>query len=296
MAKKNDAERAAKAAARAALREERKRNEQERLAKAITLQGLAWPSNIPRTPAEQRKQGRRVNKIERVFNALRRTVLTFPGNDVYCIIGWAIPAYSPEAVNDPNFSEPGVIVYYGADRDTPQAWNRVLPMDAFSTAAANLRAVSKGLRGLSQIMDSGVMSWIEPLSKSMGLQPLPAQPLPSKAKMPMRNVIDCRRILEIPEDQNVSVAELKLQYKSLVAKYHPDKGDGDAESLRVINEAYAMYRKALEQPVETEQPKKPDPEAEKQAAKAASEFSEAKVTNRRRKKDVVDAELEKIIS
>lgn len=305
--------RAAREAAKVQVRREREeklRLKKERMERGISVQALAWPPDVPRTPKEARRHGRfHVKNVDDIFLSIQKTAVAMELD--YCVVGWGVSKYAVEMATSEDFSEPGVMILYGGNQGKSDEWHRRLPMDKWRTAAANLRAASNGLKGLNQIIKAGVEEWVQSLDRAM-LSVIEKPKAPDKSKMPVNNLIDCMRVLEIHQD-TISAVELRAQYKSLLLTYHPDKMNGEHGSYLVIRKAYDFWMAKLEEaikplapvaPAPAPEPVKPEPPvvvkpvvkvtvtAKKKKIKATPPI----IKKRRQPADAVDKEVERAMS
>lgn len=189
----------------------------------ITAFPLTWATIYPRTPHHKRKEAR----FEVNFAVARDQLLhEMELLDAFAVIISSNVPLRQDGLPYANFKEPddpGVAVYFRVKKK-----NYVLCCDRWLKVKDNLRAIGLHIAAMRGMERWGVGSVEQAF---MGYQALPPQ-------------FSERKWWEVlGVDVRASNDEVKLAYRKLARKYHPDKG-GSSDRMSTINAAYQQAKEA----------------------------------------------------
>ncbi len=197
----------------------------------VTAYPLTWPAHRPRTPASRRKAGafrtQRQSVGYRSSEPIRLTDARERLADIMDRIGARYPVLStnlelrldgqPRAgQREP--ADPGVAVYF-RHRGKPI----VLSCDRYESVAANIAAIVAHLDAVRTIERHGVGT-LEQMFEGFAALPPPAAPQPWRAVLGLSG-------------EAVTAAIVRLRYRELARRHHPDVAGGNHDRMAEINEA-----------------------------------------------------------
>lgn len=185
--------------------------------KHIQAYPLQWPVGWARTKVQRRSPYKL--PLERALQELTTELRLFRAKD-FVVSSNVEPRLAglprgPAAANDC-----GVAVYWEDLQGRP----RVMACDAWDSVRGNVRAIAVTINALRQIERSGASQLLE--RAFTGFAALPADAGGSS----------WRSVLEIPADQQVTLAAVEAAYRQRARAVHPDKG-GSHEALIAVNRA-----------------------------------------------------------
>lgn len=190
---------------------------------------LQWPDNWPRTPAEQRPDGRFRLSLTMAVRELQRELFRLGATDA--VITSDLPVKgdgTPYA--DGRASDPGIAVWFTLD-----GAEHVLACDRWTDAADNLRAIGCSIEALRGLKRWGAADLVN--RAFTGFRALPAGTPPQRG---WREVfgpypeLTPAVVKKMSEDQRANlVAHLRLLHRERIRTAHPDGGGSDAAAAEL---------------------------------------------------------------
>jgi hypothetical protein len=180
---------------------------------------LQWPEGWSRTPADQRKNSAYKVTPGKALRDLLTSVIKLGG--VLPIVSSNLPVRRDgfPYTNVAQPTDPGVAVYW-----VRGGRQEVMACDRWNRSWENMRAIYHGIEGLRAMERAGATQIMERAFQAFAL--------PSGKKT-------WRQVLDIEPNYTPSAEMLKKSARALMAKYHPDRTDGDEEKFKEVQRALA---------------------------------------------------------
>lgn len=185
---------------------------------------LYWPEHIPRT--QIRERSRFDTSQHRAQNAIITELNKMHAINIVISTNLELRRDGLPYKNQSRLDDPGVAVYYTRDGNT-----ECIPIDKWSDIAGNMQAIAKTLKALRGLERWGSKDTVN--AAFQGFKALPEQASEGNAWWNILGV-----------DRNASTSDIKIAYRQLAMKYHPDKTD-DPDDLERFQNIKAAYEQGL---------------------------------------------------
>ena len=179
---------------------------------------LEWPPGFPRV--KYRERGQFKTTLAGALKNVQDSIRKFASDSGKKLEGLVISSNYSLGVENP--ADPGVSVWFTWD-----SMQVCIPVDRYSSVAANLQAIHHVIEARRVELRHGTLALVR--ASFTGFAALPA---PNSSDRP-----PWRKVLEIAEDENTSVAAVQAAYRDKARRWHPDVPGGSHEAMAQLNEA-----------------------------------------------------------
>ena len=193
------------------------------------IEPLNWPDGWKRTPSHRRKRSRYSTSPSQARSNLIESVRLLGGEGICLSSNLAVGRRDGRArMSDRAPEDPGVAI----------SWVRggrqeVMACDRWNDPWENMQALHHAIEGLRSMERSGATQVVEQAFQAFRL------PAGSGAATGWRDVLKIERGLE------VNLEYVRRLARVLMAKYHPDKADGDEERFKQVAQAVVEAQREL---------------------------------------------------
>jgi hypothetical protein len=174
---------------------------------------LAWPEGFPR--AKSREPGQFKTTLAGALDNVTKSLSAFGRDSRKPVSGIVLSSNVSLGVQKP--ADPGVAVWFTWEEQQIR-----IPVDRYTTPAANLQAIHHVLEARRTELRHGTLALVR--ASMAGLKALPAP-----AGKHWSEILGVQ--------QSATTAEIEAAHRLLATKHHPDKPGGSAERMSEINAA-----------------------------------------------------------